>query len=117
MKTVMMMEGLVAMVMVMGEVEVVVVVVVEVEGVEGVGVAVEVEVPGEARVGLHRHLLLVEDEVVVLGAEGQHHPLHRMTRTTRGQGRGRTEEGWWCRRRPEAQGARPVRVRRWVPRP
>lgn len=83
MKTVMMMEGLVAMAMVMGEVEVVVVEEVEeVEGVEGVGVAVEVEVPGEARVGLHRHLLLVEDEVVVLGAEGQHHPLHRMTTTT-----------------------------------
>ena len=62
MKTVMMMEGLVAMAMVMGEVEVVVVEEVEeVEGVEGVGVAVEVEVPGEARVGLHRHLLLVED--------------------------------------------------------
>ena len=79
MKTVMMMEGLVAMVMVMGEV--VVVVVAEVEGVEGVGVAVEVEVPGEARVGLHRHLLLVEDEVVVLGAEGQHHPLHQTTTT------------------------------------
>ena len=80
MKTVMMMEGLVAMVMVMGEV--VVVVVAEVAEVEGVGVAVEVEVPGEARVGLHRDLLLVEDEVVVLGAEGQHHPLHRMTTTT-----------------------------------